>query len=107
MDSPEANLDRYGPGAAPLANARLSEPNGNANGKADGEEDDDDTEDEAEFIEQVVEEQVEVEEMVIKQAPFGEEFKASEWFMSAAEVESYHKYFVQATPTKMASSMAP
>lgn len=48
------------------------------------------------MVERVVEEKVEIEETVLREVPFGEEFKASEWFLSASDAASYHKYFLQA-----------
>ena len=92
-----ADINQFGPGAAPSSSSRF--PDDNANGSM-LEEGGNDGDDEPDFIEKVVKEEVEVEEIVIKEAPFGEEFKSSEWFMSASDVANYHKYFIQADTNK-------
>eukprot|EP00485_Elphidium_margaritaceum_P001065 CAMPEP_0202695512 /NCGR_PEP_ID=MMETSP1385-20130828/9093_1 /ASSEMBLY_ACC=CAM_ASM_000861 /TAXON_ID=933848 /ORGANISM="Elphidium margaritaceum" /LENGTH=891 /DNA_ID=CAMNT_0049351553 /DNA_START=69 /DNA_END=2741 /DNA_ORIENTATION=- len=65
----------------------------------DGDGDDDDNAEPA-MIEREVEEKVEVEEDVTQTVLIDEEYKSSEWYMSAQDIKNYHKFFVQADTNK-------
>jgi len=57
-------------------------------------------EEEEDMIDKVVEHKVEIEEDVVKEVLFDEQYKKSEWYMSSVDVTNYHRYFVQADTNK-------
>eukprot|EP00486_Rosalina_sp_Unknown_P011623 CAMPEP_0201591954 /NCGR_PEP_ID=MMETSP0190_2-20130828/189977_1 /ASSEMBLY_ACC=CAM_ASM_000263 /TAXON_ID=37353 /ORGANISM="Rosalina sp." /LENGTH=889 /DNA_ID=CAMNT_0048050499 /DNA_START=34 /DNA_END=2706 /DNA_ORIENTATION=+ len=81
-------INEYGPGAA------ISKPP-QSNDDDDGDDDDYD-DNEPDMIDKEIEEKIEIEEDVIQTILIDDEYRASDWYMSASDVKTYHKYFLQA-----------